>query len=81
MTKEELEDNGWSFTFKGCYKCCCKETNDIIKASEENSILEYELRCKSCDTLLNYWAYGYFTDYFIDPPKAIKSLKDLYNED
>lgn len=45
-----------------CYKCGCSDFKYGKSYSEEGiGLIEYEYKCKSCDNLVGYWAYGNWT--------------------
>ena len=46
-----------------CPKCGCKETKMAdIYYGNPGEVHEYALRCKNCNELLAYWAYGSWID-------------------
>jgi hypothetical protein len=43
---------------KFCKYCGCLEFVEIIVDSIDYIITEKEIRCKNCDSIVNYWSFG-----------------------
>ena len=43
-----------------CYKCGDSIFYNVIIDEFEHGVCEKEIRCKKCDSLVNYWSYGYY---------------------
>lgn len=44
-----------------CFKCESTELEDANIDRIEYGILEYDMRCKGCKTIVGHWAYGNWT--------------------
>lgn len=61
---DEAHYNFTDNSARKCRSCGGLEFREIIKDSIEHIVSEYEVRCKSCTTLVSYWAYGYYDPEF-----------------
>lgn len=53
------------FRFKLCLNCKSKfEYNVVVKDKIDYMVCEYEMRCKKCNSLEDYFAYGGFEREF-----------------
>lgn len=41
-----------------CYKCNSKELFQCNYYNSEYGPLEYDMKCKKCDSIVGHWAYG-----------------------
>ena len=68
---------------KFCYKCGGENFYKKIVGYESQYVSEEEIICRDCETIINYWSYGYYEndkceDYLIIEKRLLR-LKKLEN--
>lgn len=66
---DEAHYNFTDSSARKCRSCGGLEFREVVKDRREHIVSEYEVRCKSCTTLVSYWAYGYFDPEFAFLPE------------
>ena len=69
---------------KFCYHCGCEDfEHNIIDQMEEGIVSEYELCCKECGAVVNYWCYGHYdnekSEEYLNQEKNRLRLKKIEN--
>ena len=60
-----------------CPYCGSKNFSKYIIDQDESCVCEYEVRCKNCDELINYWSYGWSSNDLINSDVYLRMTRKL----